>query len=42
VIIALARDTAIRIKQETGQVIGLFRLASLAGIDISIDDLTFT
>jgi hypothetical protein len=42
VIIALARNSAIRINQETGQAIGLFRRASLAGIDISIDDLTFT
>jgi hypothetical protein len=31
-----------RINQETGQAIDLFRRTSLAGIGISIDDLTFT
>jgi hypothetical protein len=32
----------IRIRQETGVAIGLFRRASLAGTNISIDDLTST
>jgi hypothetical protein len=31
-----------RINQETEQAIDLFRRTSLAGIGISIDDLTFT
>jgi hypothetical protein len=42
VITALACDNAIRIRQETGVAIGLFRRASLAGTNISIDDLTST
>jgi hypothetical protein len=41
VIVTLARNSAIRINQETGQAIGLFRRTSLAGIGIGIDDLTF-
>jgi hypothetical protein len=39
VIIALARNSAIRISQETGQTIGLFRRVSLAGMGISIGGL---
>jgi hypothetical protein len=37
VIIALAQNSAIRINQETGPAIGLFRRTSLAGIDINTD-----